>query len=44
MNSKIFHTLMMALAEYKRHWVDKRTDDKYGPVPSDCQEIIDKQI
>ena len=44
MNSKIFSTLMMALHDYKRNWNDKRTDDKYGPVPSDCQEIINKQI
>jgi len=35
---------MMALSEYKRSWNDKRTYDKYEPVPSDCQEIIDKQI
>ena len=44
MKGKIFHTLMMSLADYKRTWESKRTDDKYGPVPSDCQETIDNQI
>lgn len=35
---------MSALTEYKRSWNGKRIDDKYGPVPQESQEIIDKQI